>query len=168
MSEVVYVVLLGLHVLGMMGWLVSSLVTAVVLLPVLPSLAPQAREALTARLIPRLVMFMIGSALLGGAAGLTLFYYVEHVDLTYSLTPAQLPYLEAGAGLGALSLFLSLVHGLLMARERKRVSGSTPPSGEALTSPRGSHLSVARTLALVALVLLIVTYALMITGANLS
>lgn len=163
-----YVVLLGLHVLGMMGWLVSSLVTAVVLMPVLPSLGPQVREALTARLIPRLVMFMIGSALLGGAAGLTLFYYIQNVDLSYSLTPVQLPYLEAGAGLGALSLFLSLVHGLLMARERKRVSEPTPTSGEAPTSSRESSQSVARTLAFVALGLLIVAYALMITGANLN
>ncbi len=108
MADIVFIVLLVLHVATVVAWMGGALVFVSVVFPSLRGMPPASRGGFMASTLPRYINFASGSSLAATVTGLVLYWYPSQAAPSLAPSGAGLVAIQAGAVLGVMALILML------------------------------------------------------------
>jgi uncharacterized membrane protein len=107
LTDVVFIVLLVLHISFIVTWFGGAALFSTIIAPSIAKIAPAARTEFIIATLPRYVRFIAGSATGSIIFGVLLFGYISG---STSLAPSSsgLPLIEAGAVLGLIAFVIAI------------------------------------------------------------
>jgi hypothetical protein len=147
LADIVFLILLILHVGFVVGWLGGAVLFVSIIVPSLPRISASSRIEFTKETLPRYGRYL--RIMTGGAivAGLLLYYYITRVATSLAPSGAGMPFIDGGVLLGLIAAIL--VFGVVIPTINKlvKVLKQGPATGES-TMPEAARLQ--RRLSLVA------------------
>ncbi len=170
MADVVFLVLLVLHVGSIIAWMGGATLFVSVLTPALRRMSPAARGEFVLSVIPSYMRFIGGSSIAAAVAGLALYAYITQVATSLAPSSSGLIYVQIGAVVTLIVLLIAF--GVLIPTSRKLVELLKPqkqaaPGGDSAMSAQVAGLQ--KKLGMAArfgVLLLALTFILMIVGAS--
>ena len=171
MADVVFLVLLLLHVGSIIAWMGGATLFVSVLTPALRRMSPTSRSEFLLSALPSYMRFIGGSSITAAVAGLALYAYITQVATSLAPSSSGQVYIQIGAVVTLIVLLIAF--GVLIPTSRKLVrllkesQKQVAPGGDAATSVQSVGLQ--KRLGMAArfgVVLLALTFILMIVGAS--
>jgi uncharacterized membrane protein len=171
--DYLFIILLGLHVIGVVSWLGATILFVSVIEPSLKKMDPDTMRDFMLRVIPRFARFTIAVSALTLLAGFFLFDYISTTE-SYLLPSPRILFIYAGGILGLVA-FLIVATGMLGTASKIQNSSlglTAIGNGGVTTSESASAIldhiagSVRGTL-LASSYLLLTIFVLMVLGVNL-
>ena len=171
MADVVFLVLLLLHVGSIIAWMGGATLFVSVLTPALRRMSPTSRGEFLLSALPSYMRFIGGSSITAAVAGLALYAYITQVATSLAPSSSGQVYIQIGAVVTLIVLLIAF--GVLIPTSRKLVGllkesqRQVAPGGDAATSVQSVGLQ--KRLGMAArfgVVLLALTFILMIVGAS--
>jgi uncharacterized membrane protein len=171
MADVVFVVLVLLHVGSIVAWMGGATLFVSVLAPSLRKMSPASRGEFMLAALPQYMRFIGGSSIAAAVAGLALYAYITQVSTSLAPSSSGLIYIQLGAVVTIIILLIAF--GVLIPTSRKLVGllkqsqKQATPSGDTATSAQVASLQKRLGMAArLGVLLLAVTFVLMIVGAS--
>ncbi|HZW55072.1 MAG TPA: hypothetical protein VFF30_02175 [Nitrososphaerales archaeon] len=173
MIDYPFIILFGLHIIGVVSWFGATILFVSVIEPSLKRMDPDSMKDFMIKVIPRLARFSIAMSALTLLAGFFLFDYVSTTE-PYLLPSPRILFIYAGGILGFVA-FLVVVTGMLGTSSKLR-SASIPSlpggsggvaTGESTSAMLGHVAETVRGTLLASSYLLFAIFVLMVLGANL-
>lgn len=108
MADVIFIVLLIIHVGTIVAWLGGAILFSSVIGPAIQKMAPSSRSEFMISVLPRYTNFVAASAVTAIVAGVLLFGYITQYATSLAPSGAGLILLEAGAILGLIAFIIAL------------------------------------------------------------
>ncbi|OLE71694.1 hypothetical protein AUF78_00860 [archaeon 13_1_20CM_2_51_12] len=119
MVDVLFIVLLVLHVGSIVAWMGGGALFLSVISPSLSKMSPSSRSEFVKLTLPRYFRFITGSSIIAIVVGLILYGYVTQVESSLAPSSSGLVSLQIGSVLGVIALIFVL--GVAMPAGRKLV-----------------------------------------------
>ena len=112
MADVVFVVLLILHIAFIAIWAGAATLFSSIVAPALQKISPSSRAEFVIEILPRYTRFIVGTATGAIVVGVILYGYIIRVATSYAPSSSGLPFIEAGAvsGLIAYAIAVGVVY----------------------------------------------------------
>jgi uncharacterized membrane protein len=117
LADIVFIVLLIVHILAVVAWMGAAFLFGSVLAPSLSKMEGNARAEFLSKLIPRYTRYVFASSIVAVIFGLALYGYTSAYSRINFPSGSGLTFLQAGAGLGLIALIITL--GFVMPAARK-------------------------------------------------
>lgn len=169
MADIIFLVLLALHIGSIIGWMGGATLFISVVSPSLRKMTPPTRAEFIISTLPAYLRFIIGTSISGVVAGILLFGYITSVQPSFSPSSSGTVLIQVGAVLGLIVLLM--VFGVFLPTSRKLVSLAKQMK-QAPTSPstEGNQITILQKRLTAAggigTALLALTLVLMIIGTN--
>lgn len=169
MSDIIFLVLLFLHIGAVVLWMGAAVLSVSILGPMMSKLSGPTKMEFMKIIGPAFERYNIRNATIAIAAGIALYAYITQVATSLAPTPSQLPWLNAGVLLALVAYIIGWAlirptnHKLWKIMSQSTpVQGSTGPAPEAVALQRrlmaGSGIQA---------LLLLATLLFMVLGAQL-
>jgi len=119
MVDVLFIVLLVLHVGSIVAWMGGGALFLSVISPSLSKMSPSSRSEFVRLTLPRYFRFITGSSIIAIVVGLILYGYITQVESSLAPSSSGLVSLQIGSVLGVIALIFVL--GVAMPAGRKLV-----------------------------------------------
>jgi uncharacterized membrane protein len=119
MADVVFVVLLVLHVGSIVAWMGGATLFVSVLAPSLRKMSPASRGEFTLSVLPSYMRFIGGSSIAAAVAGIALYAYITKMGPPLAPSSLGLTYIQIGAVVTLIVLLIAF--GVLIPTSRKLV-----------------------------------------------
>jgi hypothetical protein len=167
LADLIFLLLLVIHVGAIVGWMGTALVLVSVILPAVSKLSPQSRSEFIVNAVPRLARVVTATSITAIGAGILLFGYVTSKG--YAINTLSFDFLVAGAVLGFLAFVVAM--GVVLPSSNKLVSilrsQRAVPVGDSASTSVANIQSAIRAAASTVAVLLVIVLVMMIVAANL-
>ena len=167
MVDIVFLVLLILHIGSIVAWMGGAALFVSVISPSLRSMSPAARGEFVASSMPRYMRFITGSSITAVVAGLALYAYITQVATSLAPSSSGLIYVQAGVVLALIAIIILFAVSMPTAR---KLAALAKQSGGASGEGAGAQLAALQKRltmgARLGLALLMLTLILMISGAS--
>lgn len=120
MANVIFLILLALHIGAVVGWMGGAVLFISVVAPSLRRMSPPSRAEFVISTIPAYLRFIVGTSITAIVAGVLLFGYVMSVEPSLAPSGAGLVLIQGGALIGLIALIIAF--GLILPTGRKLVS----------------------------------------------
>lgn len=122
MADIIFIVLLALHIGSIVGWMGGAVLFISVVAPSIRRMSLPSRAEFIISTVPAYVRFIIGTSITGIVAGVLLFWYATTVIPSLAPTSSGMTLIQAGTVLGLLALLLAF--GLVLPTSSKLVSNA--------------------------------------------
>jgi hypothetical protein len=120
LTDLVFLILLIVHVGSIVGWMGAALLFVSVVNPALPTMGMEGRADFIVSVLPRYMRYVLANSVVAVIAGLSLFVYTTQVSTSLMPTATALLYIQTGAIIGLVAFVLVLA--LLLPSEGKLVN----------------------------------------------
>jgi hypothetical protein len=172
MADIIFIVLMILHIGSIIAWLGGATVFVSVVTPSLRRVSSQARAEFIISALPSYVRFIMGASGLGIVAGVLLYGYVSEIAISLAPSPVGIPLVQAGAVLGLIAFLIPIVvlaptsrRLVVLAKKSQAPASETAGSNSAMTEMANLQRRMMMSSS-VGVGLLLLTLILMVAGAT--